>query len=134
MEYFSITELCKSEDAIKFSIENNPTPQACDNLITLIDAVLDPARVALGRVIRPNSGYRCPELNRVVRGAKYSQHVTGEAADVELGGRTAAENEELYNWIRDNCEYDQLINEYNFAWVHVSYRKGKNRKQQLKLG
>lgn len=134
MDKFSMVELCHSDTAIKSGIENNPTPQACDNLITLVKAILDPARKALGRAIHVNSGYRSSKVNKAVGGVATSQHSKGEAADIELDGKTAAENEELYNWIRDNCEYDQLINEYNFSWVHVSYRKGKNRNQQVKIG
>ena len=134
MKNFTIQELCRSGKGFELGIVNNPTPEACDNLIALTEKILDPARDALGRAVHVNSGYRCPKLNSAVGGARTSQHLTGEAVDIELGGRTPAENEELYNWIRDNCEYDQLINEHNFGWVHVSYRKGRNRNQQLKIG
>ena len=134
MKNFTITELCRSDKGSQLGIANNPTPEACDNLIALTDNILDPGRDGLGRVIRVNSGYRCDKINSLVGGARTSQHLSGEAADIKLGGGTPAENEKLYNWIRDNCEYDQLINEYNFSWVHVSYRAGRNRNQQLKIG
>ena len=134
MKNFTITELCRSDKGSQLGIANNPTPEACDNLIVLVGAILDPARDALGRAVHVNSGYRCPELNAAVGGASRSQHLTGEAVDIELGSRTPAENQELYRWIAENCEYDQLINEHNFGWVHVSYRKGRNRNQQLKIG
>lgn len=134
MKHFSIKELCASVRAEELGIENNPTPEACDKLIALTENILDPAREALGRPIVVNSGYRCPKLNKTVGGAAGSQHLLGEAADIELGGKTPAENKELYDWIVANCEYDQIINEYDFQWVHVSFRKGHNRKQKLKIG
>ena len=134
MKHFTITELCRSDKGSQLRIANNPTPEACDNLIALTENILDPARDALGRAVHVNSGYRCTKLNGAVGGASRSQHLTGEAVDIELGSKSRAENEELYNWIYDNCEYDQLINEHNFGWVHVSYREGYNRNQQLKIG
>lgn len=133
MEYFTIEELCESSAAHKSGIINMPTPQAKTNLIRLVDNVLDPARRAMGKPIHVNSGYRCEQLNRVVGGAKNSQHVKGEAADIELGGKTVEENKRLFEWIRDNCEFDQLINEQYYSWIHVSYREGNNRKEVLAL-
>ena len=135
MKNFTITELCRSDKGSQLGIANNPTPEACDNLIALTDNILDPGRDGLGgRAVHVNSGYRCPKLNSAVGGTRTSQHLTGEAVDIELGGRTPAENKELYNWIAENCEYDQLINEHNFGWVHISYRAGCNRNQRLKIG
>lgn len=133
MEYFSIEELCESSAARKSGIINMPTPQAKTNLIRLVNNVLDPAREALGKPIHVNSGYRCERLNREVGGAKNSQHVKGEAADIELGDKTVEENKRLFEWIRDNCEFDQLINEQYYSWIHVSYREGNNRKEVLSL-
>lgn len=134
MKHFTIKELCSSVRAEELGLQNNPTPEACDNLIALTKNVLDPAREALGRAIHVNSGYRCTRLNSAVGGVETSQHTKGEAADIELGGKTPAENKELYDWIVANCEFDQVINEYNFSWVHVSYRRGNNRNQQRKIG
>ena len=82
--------------------------------------------------ITVNSGYRCPELNAAVKGSKTSQHMKGEAADIDTGDRQ--QNKLLFEYIRKNLPYDQLIDESNFAWVHVSYRAdGDNRMQVLKL-
>lgn len=134
MKHFTIKELCTSVRAEELGLDNNPTPKVCTSLEALVDNILDPAREALGRVIYVNSGYRSMDLNKAVGGAVSSQHCTGEAADIELGGRTITENKELFDWIAKNCIYDQLINEYNYSWVHVSYRKGNNRKQQLIIG
>lgn len=129
-KYFTIDEMCKSNTAAKLGIKNVPTAEIIENLDELIEHVLDPLREAWGKPIRVNSGYRCPKLNKAVGGVAKSQHLKGEAADITVG--TRRENKMLYEYIRTNLEYDQLINESNFAWVHVSYRK-KNRKQAFKL-
>jgi hypothetical protein len=78
-----------------------------------------------------NSGYRCEALNKAIGGAKSSQHMLGEAADITVGSKE--ENEKLFDYIKDNLEFDQLINESDFSWVHVSYREGRLRKQVLEL-
>jgi hypothetical protein len=84
-----------------------------------------------GKPIIVNSGYRCEALNKAIGGAKSSQHMLGEAADITVGSKE--ENEKLFDYIKDNLEFDQLINESNFSWVHVSYREGRLRKQVLEL-
>ena len=135
MEHFSFVEMCASQRADEEGIKNNPFPEACDNLMALVDNVLDPARKALGKPICVNSGFRSEELNSLIGGSCRSQHLKGEAADIELGGKTKEENKVLFDWISENCEYDQLINEYDYSWVHVSYkREGRNRKQKIKIG
>lgn len=128
MKHFTIQELSHTSKAI----ENHPTPDATRALEALVINVLDPARALLGTPIHVNSGYRNPLLNRAVGGAPTSQHTRGEAADLDAGSK--AENQRLYNIIVENCEFDQLINEHDFSWVHVSYRAGANRGQQLKIG
>ncbi len=111
---------------------NNEKPASPAALTALVDNVLDPLRTWWGKPITVNSGYRCPELNAAVRGSKTSQHMKGEAADIDTGDRQ--QNKLLFEYIRRNLPYDQLIDESNFAWVHVSYRAdGNNRMQVLKL-
>ncbi|MFI3264124.1 MAG: D-Ala-D-Ala carboxypeptidase family metallohydrolase [Rikenellaceae bacterium] len=135
MKYFSINELAFSSTAESKGIDNIPDFNQSKSIEALVNNILDPAREALGRPIHVNSGFRGGALNKAVGGATTSQHTKGEAADIELGGKSTAENKELYDWIAANCEFDQLINEYNFSWVHVSYKKdGGNRKQQLSIG
>lgn len=132
MKYFTIEELCRSDKARQMGIDNTPTEDVIDSLSDLVENVLDPAREKIGKPVAVSSGYRCPELNRAVGGVVTSQHVKGEAADLTTGNRK--ENERLFQIIRDNLPFDQLINEHNFSWVHVSYRKGGNRRQILKIG
>lgn len=132
MIYFTLQELIKSNTAITKKLDNTPGEQAIKNLNTLVDNVLDPLRKLYGKPIIVTSGYRSPEVNRSVNGAISSQHVLGEAADITAGSKK--ENKKLFELIRDNFEFDQLINENNYSWIHVSYREGKLRKQMLKLG
>lgn len=132
MRYFTVDELCRSDKARQMGINNTPTDDIIDSLSDLVENVLDPAREMLGRPVTVNSGYRCPELNKAVGGATTSQHVKGEAADLTTGSRE--ENKRLFEIIRDNLQFDQLINEHEFSWIHVSYRRVDNRKQILKIG
>lgn len=129
-KYFTIDELCKSDTAKKKGIDNTPTAEIKQKLEVLIDELLDPVREAWGKPIRVNSGYRCPKLNKAVGGVSNSQHMKGEAADLNAG--SVSLNKQLFELIRTRYEYDQLIDEANYAWVHVSYVR-KNRHQVLHL-
>lgn len=131
MKYFTIEELCRSDKARQMGINNTPTDDIIDSLSNLVENVLDPAREKIGKPITVNSGYRCLELNKSVGGAPTSQHTKGEAADLTTGNRE--ENKRLFEIIRDHLPFDQLINEYDYSWIHVSYRQGNNRKQILKI-
>ncbi len=132
MKYFTIAELCRSTTAGRLGIDNQCKEEHVANLTALVDNVLDPLREAYGKPIRISSGYRSPELNKAVKGSATSQHMSGQAADIDTGDRQ--QNKLLFELIRKNLPFDQLIDESNFAWVHVSFRNdGKNRKQVLKL-
>lgn len=131
MKYFTIEELTKSSTAKSKGIDNTPTKEIEENLKELVEKVLDPLRELYGKPIYVNSGYRCPELNKAVGGSNTSQHMTGCAADITAGSKE--ENEKLFNLIKDNLKFDQLIDEKNFQWVHVSYYKNRLRNQVLSL-
>lgn len=131
MKYFTIDELCKSSTAKAKGIDNSPSDEIIHNLTSLVDKVLDPLRESYGKAIRVNSGYRCPALNKAVKGSKTSQHMKGLAADITVGSIT--NNKELFDLIiRLDLPFDQLIDEKKFSWVHVSY-SSKPRKQILHL-
>lgn len=133
MKYFTIDELCRSNTASRLGIDNTPPPDVVKNLEALVDAILDPLREDIGAPIIVDSGYRCQKLNKVVGGAAKSQHTKGEAADINIG--SAAGNKRIYDAIKANFDFDQLIDEHNFSWVHVSYKAaGVNRRQTLKIG
>lgn len=72
MKYFTIDELCKSDTAKAKRIDNSPSDEIIHNLTSLVDKVLDPLRESYGKAIRVNSGYRCPALNKAVKGSKTS--------------------------------------------------------------
>lgn len=129
MKYFSIEELIRSVKAKELGIDNTPTEDVIANLTMLVENVLDKARIGIGAPIIVNSGYRCEELNKAVGGKKNSQHKRGEAADITTG--TSYGNMCLFNFIKDNLEFDQLIDEKHYQWVHVSFRKGRNRQEVL---
>ncbi len=130
--YFTIEELTRSTTATRLSIDNTPNREAAESLNSLIYKLLDPIREAYGSPIIVNSGYRSPKLNRVVGGVITSQHTRGEAADITTGSREG--NRRLFNQILTlGLEFDQLIDEHNFTWLHISLTSHKNRNQTLKL-
>ena len=132
MKYFTLGELCRSAVADARGIKNTCSKEQAQNLIELVDKVLDPLRELYGKPITVNSGYRCAALNKAVGGAATSQHLRAEAADVT--GGSPEENKKLIELIKKHLPYDQLIDERNGAWVHVSYKRiGLNRHQFLKL-
>lgn len=131
MKYFSINELCNSNVAKAKKINNTPNEQEINALTVLVDNLLDPLREKFNRPIIINSGFRCKALNDAVKGKQTSQHLKGEAADITSGTREG--NKELFRIIKDNFEFDQLIDEKDFSWVHVSLKDKYNRMQVLKL-
>lgn len=132
MKHFTLKELCRSNVAEVRRIENKPNTQQEKALTALVDNVLDPLRDRFGKPIIINSGFRSKDLNGAVGGSKTSQHMKGEAADIYAG--TKEGNRDLFEIIRKHLPFDQLINENNFSWVHVSYRAdGSNRGEILKL-
>ena len=132
-KYFTIKELTKSSTAQRLHIDNNPTQEVKDNLNKLIDNVLDPLRELYGKPIIVNSGYRCTKLNKAIGGAKNSQHLVGQASDIRTVQNTKESNKELFELIKNSkLPFDQLINEYDYNWVHVSYSP-RNRRQVLTI-
>lgn len=136
MKHFSIEELCRSSTAISKGIDNTPASDIRQKLQSLIEELLDPIREAWGGPIVVNSGYRCPALNKAVGGVATSQHQKGEAADLNAGN--PVKNKMLFDKIVDMqnaglIQFDQLIDEARYQWVHISYRKGANRNQILHL-
>lgn len=134
MKYFTIAEFVRSDTADRRGINNRCSKEHMMNIMRLVERVLDPLREAYGKPIRITSGYRCPQLNKAVKGSPTSDHVNGMAADIIGTPATREENERLFNLIRSlGLDYDQLIDEDNFSWVHISYRsKEENRRQVLK--
>lgn len=122
----------RSDTAVRHAIDNTAPESARKNIAALVDKVLDPLREAWGKPISVTSGYRCPELNRIVGGSKTSHHMRGMAADITTGNRV--ENRRLFQLIMDlKLPFTQLIDEKNFQWVHVSLDPEDVKRQVLKL-
>lgn len=130
---FTLEEMVRSTTAEARGIDNTPSQDEIENLKELAVNVLQPIRDRYGKPIYINSGYRCPSLNRAVGGVSNSQHKIGHAADIH-----SEDNKELWDLIvgmvnNKEIEVDQLIDESNLSWIHISYNKAKNRKQILRL-
>lgn len=133
----SLSEMMRSESAKRKEISNTPTEDHTANMKKLAMNIFQPLREHFNIPIHISSGYRSAALNASIKGAsKTSQHSTGEAIDIDMDG-TAITNMQVFNWIKNNLIFDQLIYEFgtssNPDWVHVSYEStGKQRKQVLK--
>ena len=168
-ENFKLTEFTKSSTAQRLGLDNTPSPNIVRALTNLCQQVLQPLRDWYGKPIIVSSGYRSAMLNKAVGGVSNSQHMKGEAADLQVKNTTAtaqnpspaspnggvvsiagknggggassvgrmnAELKWLFEYIRDNLPFDQLILEHNKAgvyWIHVSCKEDvtKNRKQVI---
>lgn len=135
MKHFTISELLKSDTAIKNRIWNGCNRECEDNLIALVAAVLDPLREKYGKAIHVSSGYRCPAVNKAIGGSLTSQHMQGEAADIWVDAG-AKGNFEIGKLIVQLGNFDQVIfenvgaNDLLPQWIHVSWkRQGYNRHQ-----
>lgn len=132
MKYFTIAELCRSNTADKFLIDNKCTKEQAANMMALVNNVLDPLREAYVKPIRVNSGFRCEKLNKKVGGSKTSDHLHGMAADITAG--IPKENKRLFYLIQElGLPFKQLIDEKGFSWVHVSYDANNLKRQILAL-
>ena len=132
-EHFSLSEFPNSQTAARRRIDNTPPPAVIRALTDWCQHIGEPVRRQFGPV-KISSGYRSPALNRAVGGSKTSQHVLGQAADIECPG---VPNGELARWISRNTDFDQLILEFytpgqpSSGWVHVSWRPIDRRRQTL---
>jgi hypothetical protein len=135
-ENLSLAEVIRSETAKRKGVSNMPTPEHIENFKKLAENIFQPIRKHFGKPIHISSGYRSDALNKAIGGSKTSQHCKGEAIDIDMDG-TSITNAQVFNFIKDNLNFDQMIWEFgtdkNPDWVHVSYNStGKQRKQILK--
>ncbi len=128
--HFALAEFTRSESAKRHGVSNEPTPEHLQILIVLCEKVLEPIRMKFGP-INISSGYRSKALNHYIGGSLNSQHCEAKAADIDMDGMGGPTNKEIFEYIKNELEFDQLINEFNYSWIHVSYNQGKNRKQIL---
>jgi hypothetical protein len=133
----TLAEVTKSTTAKRLGIDNTPDDWVTENLRQVAINIFQPLRDSFGCPIYVSSGYRSGELNTAIGGSKRSQHVEGRAFDLDADVYGGCTNAQIFNWIKDNLEFDQLIWEFgdsdNPDWVHVSYvYDGLNRKRCLK--
>ena len=136
-KHISYKEAIKSNTALRLNIDNTPDEWATENLKKVAEHIFQPMREHFGRPIFVSSGYRSPELNVAIGGSKRSQHVEGRALDLDGDVFGHVSNSSIFNYIRENLQFDQLIWEFgdedNPDWVHVSFvYDGVNRKRCLK--
>tara|TARA_B100000780_G_scaffold237173_1_gene178166 strand:+ start:2082 stop:2537 length:456 start_codon:yes stop_codon:yes gene_type:complete len=128
---FVLSEITRSNTAKRLGIDNGPNKEHLQNIQRIITNLIQPMRDAIGP-IRISSGYRNPNVNRAIGGSTKSQHCKGEALDLQFWNDGQISNKEIYDWVlRSNVEFDQMINEFDFAWIHISLIKEGNRKQVL---
>ena len=128
-----MNEMTRSATAKRYGINNSQSPEVAHNIRNLVEKILDPLREAWGQPIIVSSGYRCPRLNKIVKGAPSSQHLLGQAADIHTVSDRPEDNKRLFDLIRKlDLPFDQLIDEYGYNWIHVSYGP-RNRRNILHL-
>jgi len=135
-KHISYKEAVYSRTAQRRDIYNHPENDQADNMRLIAEQVFEPLRSWVGGPIKINSFFRSPELNTAIGGSTKSQHCHGQAIDLDdTFGR--ATNAEMYEFIKENLDFDQMIWEFgdddNPDWVHVSYvSEDKNRNRCLK--
>jgi len=130
-KHISYKEATGSNYAKQNGIKNKPDDEQVENMQLLAEKVFEPLREWVDAPIKVNSMFRSLELNTALKGSKTSSHMKGEAMDItSMGGKS---NLEMFHWIKDNLDFDQLIWEFGKEpkWLHVSYNKDNNRKQVL---
>ena len=149
-EHFTLEEFTTSSTTKARGIDNSVSSQrVVDNLRNLCEQVLEPLRSYANQPITISSGYRCKALNKVVGGARNSQHMTGEAADIHIplydfkdstGSRLTdiQQARDWMQWLTDNTDFDQLILETvnrKIFWIHVSCKRDRslNRHQVIRF-
>jgi hypothetical protein len=127
--HVTLEEFQSSPTATTHGINNLMNESQIASAKLLCENVFEPLRIHLNIPIKISSGYRSPQLNKMIKGSLSSQHCKAEAMDIKIGAKG-------FNFIKDKLEFDQLIwefgNDEEPQWVHVSYKKGRNRKQVLK--
>ncbi len=135
-KHVSYKEGVRSNTALRLGIENTPRAEQLEKMNVVANEVFEPLREWVGGPIKINSFFRCYKLNKAIGGSKTSQHMSGQAMDIDdtFGCKT---NTEMFNYVKDNLDFDQMIWEFgdddNPDWVHISFvSKEENRNRCLK--
>jgi len=128
---FALSEITHSNTAKRLGIDNTPNEKHLANMSLLINNLIQPMRDSIGP-IRISSGYRGKDLNRAIGGSRKSQHCKGQALDIQFWQNGKMMNELIFEWVLDSgLEFDQMINEFDFSWIHISLVGVNNRNQVL---
>ena len=135
-KHISYKEGTYSNTATRLGIDNTPNDDQLTNMELVAEKIFEPLRSYVGGPIKINSFFRCPKLNTAIGGSHKSQHCKGQAMDIDdVFGKCT--NAEMYHFIKDNLDFDQMIWEFgdddNPDWVHISYvSEEDNRNRCLK--
>ena len=136
-QHISYKEATRSVTALRLGIDNTPNEYQLQNMELIAKNVFEPLRKAVGGAIKINSFFRCEDLNKAIGGSSKSQHCQGRAIDID-DNYGHMSNNNMYKYIKENLDFDQLIFEFpdengNASWIHVSYVDAdSNRKRCLK--
>ena len=132
-KYVTLSEAIRSQTATRKGIGNNPDPEQIKKMKLVATKCFDPVREFANTALYISSFFRSVELNFEIGGSQTSQHCKAEAIDIDADVYGGISNREIFNYIKDNLDFDQLIWEFgdknNPAWVHVSYKEVGNRKK-----
>lgn len=136
-QHISFKEATRSGLAIRYGLNNIPDAKTILNMELTAEKIFEPVRLHFDVPLYVSSFYRSFEVNAKLGGSTTSQHCFGRAIDIDCDVYGGVTNLELFNWIKDNLEFDQLIWEFSNedgtpAWVHVSYVPMGNRNEVLK--
>lgn len=136
-EHITYGEAVKSQTATRKGIDNTPNEKELEAMRLVAEKIFEPVRNHFGIPIGVSSFFRSKKLNRAIGGSKSSQHCKGEAIDIDADIYGGVTNLQIFEWIRDNLTFDQLIKEYGTendpAWIHVSYKKTGNRNMVFRI-
>lgn len=133
--HITLSEATFSQNAVDNKIDNTPTAEHLEAMEYVAENIFERVRAHFGKPIRINSFYRSQKVNKAVGGSLTSQHCRGEAIDV-TGVPYGIKNSEIFHYIKDNLDFDQLIWEFGDknepSWVHFSLSMKGNKRQVIK--
>jgi hypothetical protein len=129
-KHITIEEATQSPTALRMGIINVPNAEELEAMKYVAENLFEPIREWYDAPIKINSFFRCVALNKAVKGSLTSGHVLGNSIDISGGNKI--ENKKIFDFIKTSAlNYDQVINEYDYTWIHISLKKTGNRKQIL---
>ena len=131
-KHITIEEATQSPTALRMGIINVPNAEEFESMKYVAENLFEPIREWYNAPIKINSFFRCVALNKAVKGSLTSGHVLGNSIDISGGNKI--ENKKIFDFIKTSgLNYDQVINEYDYTWIHISLKKTGNRKQLLTI-